>query len=84
MTDADVVDGLIANRLAFSTPNLNTGSNLNLGNILPVLAGKIPIIMQVQGLDMRTMSGNRAQYYNWPTNSTQLLSGGFNFEVQLF
>lgn len=80
MTDAGVTDGLIANRLSFTTANYHTGTNLNLGNILPVLSGKVPIIMQAQGLDMRSMSGNRPQYYNWPTNPTQLLSGdGINY-----
>ena len=50
-----------------------------------MLKGKIPIIMQVQGLDMRTMSGNRPQYYNWVApdggaNPTQILSGdGVNY-----
>lgn len=80
MTNAGVTDGLIANKLAFTTANLHAGTNLNLGNINPVLKGKVPIVMQVQALDMRTMSGNRPQYYNWPTNPAQILGGdGINW-----
>lgn len=81
MTAAGAADGLIANHLTFTTANLHNGTNMNLGNINPVLAGKIPIMMQIQGLDMRTISGNRPQYYNWPTNPTQILSGnGVNYD----
>ena len=32
--------------------------------------------MQIQPLDMRSKTGNRPQYYNWPTNPNQVLSGG--------
>lgn len=80
MTNPGVTDGLIVNRLAFTTANIHTGKNLNLGNINPVLKGKIPIVMQVQPLDMKTKTGNQAQYYNWPTAPDQLLSGdGVNY-----
>ncbi len=72
MTAAGVTDGLIANKLAFTTANIHTGTNLKLGNINPVLEGNVPIIMQVQPLDMKTMSGNR-DYYNWPTAPAQIL-----------
>lgn len=80
MTAAGATDGLIANHLSFTTANYHLGTNLKLNNINPILAGKIPIVMQIQGLDMRSMSGNRPQYYNWPTNPTQILSGdGINY-----
>ncbi len=79
MTSAGAVDGLVANKLGFTTPNIHTGINLRLGNINPVLDGKVPIVMQVQPLDMRTMSGNR-DYYNWPTAPAQVLqSDGTNY-----
>lgn len=73
MTNVGVTEGLIKYKLSFTTANYHLGTNLNLGNIIPVLAGKVPIVMQVQGLDMRSMSGNSKQYYNYPTNPTQVL-----------
>ena len=48
---------------------------MHLGNVRTVLAGKIPIVMQIQPLDTRSKTGNRPQYYNWPTNPNQVLSG---------
>lgn len=80
MTGAGVTDGLIANKLAFTTANIHAGAGLKLGNIRPVLSGNIPIVMQVQPHDMRTMSGNENSYYNWPTAPNQLLQGdGINY-----
>lgn len=80
MTKAGATDGLIVNKLAFTTANYHTGKNMKLANINTVLRGQIPIIMQAQGLDMGSKSGNQSQYYNWPTAPTQLLSGdGINW-----
>ncbi|MCE7915559.1 MAG: hypothetical protein DYH15_13020 [Nitrosomonas sp. PRO4] len=80
MTKAGATDGLIANKLAFTTANFHTGKNMKLGNINTVMKGQVPIIMQAQGLDMGSKSGNQSQYYNWPTAPTQLLSGdGINW-----
>lgn len=80
MTNAGVTDGLIVNRIGFSPANMHTGTNLLLGNIIPVLKGKVPVFMQAQPLDQWTMTGNRPNYYNWPANPTQILGGdGINY-----
>lgn len=67
-------NGMIKHKLGFSTPNIHIGANLKLGNILPVLSGKVPVVMQVQPFEMKSFSGNQENYYNWPSNPTQLLS----------
>lgn len=75
LSDAGVTDGLIANRIAFTTPDCHTGTNMNLNNARLVLAGKVPIVHQIQPLMMKSKSGNRPTYYDWPNNPTTVLNG---------
>lgn len=56
---------LIKNRLGFSTANLHIGSNLLLDNINANMKGNVPVVMQVQPLDQRTMTGNQPSWKDW-------------------
>lgn len=59
MTGANAADGCIVNRLGFTGPNMHTGQNLQgLYNARKNLAGQIPMIVQCQPQDMKSMSGN--------------------------
>lgn len=70
LTAAGATNGLIAHKLAFSTANMHTGTNLNLGNIRSVMAGQVPVVMQAQPLDIYSMTGNRETWFQWtPTPS---------------
>jgi hypothetical protein len=65
LTGTGATNGLIKNRLAFSTANLHIGKNLLLGNINAVMKGNVPVVMQVQPLDQRTATGNQPSWYDW-------------------
>jgi len=69
MTEAEGVsgaDGCIVNRLGFTGPNFHTGTNLKgITNARRNLAGKVAVVCQCQGQDMRSMSGNIDTYWTW-------------------
>lgn len=75
LSDAGVTDGLIANRIAFTTPDCHLGTNMNVENARTVLAGKLPIVHQIQPLMMKSRTGNRPTYWDWPNNPTVRLNG---------
>ena len=59
-------DGCIVNRLGFTGPNFHTGTNLRgITNARRNLAGKVAVVAQCQGQDLRSMSGNIANYWTW-------------------
>ena len=59
-------DGCIVNKLGFTGPNFHTGTGLRgIHNARRNLTGKVPIVIQCQGQDMRSMSGNFAKFWTW-------------------
>lgn len=59
-------DGCIVNKLSYTGPNFHTGINLKgMHNARRNLTGKVAILAQCQGQDMRSMSGNISKYWTW-------------------
>ena len=58
-TDPTGTDGCLQNHLGFTGPNMHTGQNLfGLYNARKYLAGEVPVVVQCQPQDMKSMSGN--------------------------
>ncbi len=58
-TDVTGGDGCLQNHLGFTGPNMHTGQNLfGLYNARKYLAGEVPVVVQCQPQDMKSMSGN--------------------------